>query len=377
MSYLRDHRQPEIDDRTPVLVVTGVDDDAMTATSLWLQLDLPSAVVVTHRLDVEGGRLTRVVADVTGVLERESIDVAHACTAFALREDVIPTIARLSALGRWGAVVAVLPVAADAVQLCRVAGYDPGQLPNARIAAVVCGLDGRTLRHDLLSDDWLRESDRHAYPEDERAVAEAVVRLAEYADVVCVHDGDGAELELVRELARPDAQVISDWTSYDGHALAPGVFDLDQTETWVAPVRRAPLAAPRSAEVWSLELVSERPLHPDRLQDNIERLGAGTHRARGCFWLPTRPRAVCTWDGAGGQLCLGTEGSWRLGEERITRIVVHGLVPEPGEPDPRPDLRAAFAECVLSDVEVASRGLVWPAASDGFEPWLGDIEQSA
>ncbi|NED95650.1 cobalamin biosynthesis protein CobW [Phytoactinopolyspora alkaliphila] len=40
---------------------------------------------------------------------------------------------------------------------------------------------------------------------------------------------------------------------------------------------------------------------PGRLMRSIEQLGTGRVRARGRFWLPTRPQTLCLWDGAGGQ----------------------------------------------------------------------------
>ena len=51
--------------RTPVVLVTGVDADAMAATTVGLQFDLPFAVVLRHVLDVDAQRLTRVVSDMT------------------------------------------------------------------------------------------------------------------------------------------------------------------------------------------------------------------------------------------------------------------------------------------------------------------------
>ncbi|MGL4744454.1 MAG: cobalamin biosynthesis protein CobW, partial [Dermatophilaceae bacterium] len=105
---------------TPAFLVTGVHAESMAAATIGLQFDLPNAVVVRHELDSAAGHLVRTISDLTGVLEREVVTLEHACLSCAVREDVIPTLDRLGAIGRWGAVVAHLPVAADGLSVCRV-----------------------------------------------------------------------------------------------------------------------------------------------------------------------------------------------------------------------------------------------------------------
>ncbi|MEO6997395.1 MAG: hypothetical protein ABI112_04870 [Terracoccus sp.] len=59
------------------------------------------------------------ISDVTGILEQESTDLAHACVGCAIREDLVPTLHRLADLERWGVTIARLPVAAEAQQVGR------------------------------------------------------------------------------------------------------------------------------------------------------------------------------------------------------------------------------------------------------------------
>ena len=123
-------------------------------------------------------------------------------------------------------------------------------------------------------------------------------------------------------------------------------------------------------DVWRLDLRSDRPLHPGRLLTEIETIGGGPRRSRGCFWLPSRPGDVCVWDGAGGQVSIGHLSSWGL-KDPLTRIVVTGL------DDGAADIRAAFDACLLSDTEIAHRGTFWEVGEDGLEPWLGPIRRAA
>lgn len=358
----------------PAVLVTGVDGDAMAAVTIGLQWDLPTAVVVQHRIDVEAGQLHRTVSDVTGVLERDVIDLAHACVSCAIREDVVPTLVRLASLDRWQAVVAHLPVSASASQVCRVLALEDD--PGVAVAGVVAAVDGPSAVETFTSDVLLAEIDRHASADDRRGLAETAGGIVEYADVVAVSGDCPAEATgLLRALAPPAAQVGIAASAIDAAALLAGVHDHARTEAWSHEVVRAELPPLQGDDVWRLDLRADRPLHPERLHAAIPLIGDGPYRSRGCVWLPTRAGEVAGWDGAGGQVSLGSIGSWGA-EPPMTRLVLTGLA-SLTTPAERAATRAAFEDALLTDAELALRGTAWTARSDGFEPWLGPIRAVA
>ena len=360
--------------KMPVLLVSGVDEAAMLATTISLQFGLDSAVAVRHTIDPERQTLTRVVSDVTGVIEREEINLAHACVPCAIREDIIPTLERLAEQGRWSAIVACLPIAAEAVQVCRVLAWSPRTAPHVTIAAVVTALDAETVAEDLLGDDLLDQRGLATSAEDRRGVAEVASAMVEYADVVCLtSEPHPDEHALVSALARPRIPVLTDPSLLDATEMVGGIHRYQASEAWVAEVRRGGLPPLPPGGVWRLDLTSDRAFDPLRFQDELPILGGGFCRSRGCFWLPTRPDTVCVWDGAGGQASVGSTRSWGR-DEPLTRIIVIGLE---DEYDGRAEVRAAFERCLLTDAELAARGSVWDESWDGLEPWLGPIERVA
>ena len=355
--------------KVPVILISGVASDPMFQATISMQLDLPDAVVVRHELDPDRELLVRTVSDADGIIERLEIDVEHACTSCATREDVVPTLERLAASGRWRTIIAQLPVTAEPMQVCRLISFSPQSAPHVRIAATVVALDGSSVTADLLGDDLLVERGLPVRDDDERGVGETAVGLIEYADVVAaIGEPSTAAWELLHALARPGAQLTNSCAELDASALAAGVHDHEAAEEWVAVVRRQPLPNVGGEQAWLLEISSERPLHPERLQQTIVQLGGGARRSRGCFWLPSRPTQVCQWDGAGGMVSIGPADRWD-GTGPLTRIVVVGL------DDGRDQLAEAFAACLLTDQELAERGRYWELDSDGFEPWLGPIHQ--
>jgi G3E family GTPase len=350
--------------RTPVVLLTGTDRDAMAATMVGLLFDLPGAVAVRHRIDVDRGVLRRVVSDMSGVLEEHEVELEHACVSCALREDVLPTLERLASDDRWTTIVAHLPVGAEADQVCHVLALDTRLARRLRVAAVVAAVPGAGLEDDLLGDDLLADRGTHCGPDDRRGVAEVTCAMVEHADVaVTVGGTDPAGLDLLAALARPGASVVDGTENVDAARLTGHRHDYGRTAAWTSTVLECELPALRSTHVWRRDLRSSRPFDPERLLDDLERLGSGRFRARGCFWLPTRPDRALVWDGAGGQLSIGDAEAWGPRTPR-TRLVLTGTgdVPE--------GLEDAFHSLL---VPTGSALDDWRTTHDGFEPWLGSI----
>lgn len=357
--------------RTPLVVVTGVDEVAMDSTMMSLSWDLGSAVVVRHRIDPVAQVLSRVVSDATGVLEREDIPLEHACTGCALREDVLPTLERLARERRWSAIVCGLPISMEAHQVAHAVSRDPRLARRLRLARLVTAVAAADVADTMLSDDSLVERGLHTGPDDDRGVGEVGCALVEAADTVVLDGDPGAEaLDLVRALARPDAEVSTGADLLDPASLLVGRHAVAAAQAWSFPTDETPVPPLTDSRAWRLDLTSPRAFHPERLLDRIESLGAGPHRSRGCFWLPTRPGLVQQWAGAGGQLSIGGAGQWGR-RAPLTRIVLTGLGPTPD------DLVRAFEDLLLTPQEGLLDHHAWRVAEDGLEPWLGDVRHAA
>lgn len=353
---------------TPAYLVTGITPSALESVTVTMQFDLPDAVVAAYRIDPVTNQLVRTVSDITGKLDSARVDLDHACTACAIREDVLPTLHRLDDLDRWGAIIAQLPVGASALQVCRVCAMEAEDGDDLTVRGVIAALDGATLVDDLTSDDTLGEHGVATFAGDDRGVAETLAGLVEYADAVQVLGSTSAAgADLIDALKRPTALVTHDWDDLPAHLLLQGIHEHVAAEKWVAEVRHQQLPALETEHVWSLDLHTDRPLDPDRFAEALNSLCVGRHRIRGCVWLPTRSQTVCVLDGAAGQVRLGAHGPW--GGRPTTRLTLVGLHDD-AEPA---ELSRAFDDCALTDEELAERGAHWEVFSDGLEPWLGGI----
>jgi G3E family GTPase len=113
-----------------------------------------------------------------------------------------------------------------------------------------------------------------------------------------------------------------------------------------------------------MDLHSGQAFHPERLLHHLGRLGAGRHRSRGCFWLPTRPGRMLEWAGAGGQVSVGAGQGWH-DRTRLTRLVLTGVGTPPAH------LADAFSELLAAPADALPGE--WQRDEDGLEPWLGPI----
>lgn len=350
----------------PVVTVTSVDPVLRESAAAGILCDVPDAVVVRHDLLDDPGRLRRVVYDRSGIIEDVVLPLEHVCLSCALREDIVPTVAGIAAAREPGAIVLALPVTAEPLPVVRALG-DPS-LDGIASAGVLCVFDEGTAEWDLLGDDLLAERGLALHAEDRRSVGEALAHQVEYADVLLTSGAlAGVAAALFEHLVGDEVERML-LHSVDGRGLL---------------VRRRGAAADRRGDlrsvtatgaaaregVWTVDLESWRPMHPARLLDRIEDLGAGPIRGRGHFWLPTRQEVLCAWDGAGGQLSIGDIGDWHRAPS--TRLVVTGTDRDPS------DLVTAFEAVLMTDAELGQDLARWDGQEDGFDDWLGVRREAA
>jgi G3E family GTPase len=279
---------------TPVVMISGVDDLATASAAMAWQWDLPGSVAVSHRIDPERQQLHRTIVDLTGVLEREVIELKHACVGCAIREDIVPTLLRLGELGRWSAIIAHLPLSAEAGHVCRALAEEDA--PEVWVAGVVAALHGPSLVETMSGDALLAELGRESSPEDRRGLAEAAAAIVEYADVVALTGAPASDgLALLHAVARPDVLLVADGEATPVVAFLRGVHDHRRSYDWASSIRRGPQPEVDDAQVWRLDLRSDRPFHPERFRERLGIIGSGAHRSRRCCWLPTRPGQARVW----------------------------------------------------------------------------------
>ncbi|MFZ5671939.1 MAG: GTP-binding protein, partial [Pseudomonadota bacterium] len=257
--------------------------------------------------------------------EEALVAMSNGCICCTLRDDLLNEVRRLAADGRFDylliegtGIAEPLPVAAtfafrdeDGRSLSDVAHLD----------TMVTVVDAVNLLRDYGSHDRLAERGATAGEGDARLLVDLIVDQIEFADVVVINkiaDVSAEDRARVRKIVRAlnaDARVIE--TDHGRVApseiLATGLFDHAKAEThpvWFKELHGFAGHNPETEEygISSFVYRARRPFHPERFNAFLGQAWPGLIRAKGFFWLATRPDwvgemslagAVCRTEGLG------------------------------------------------------------------------------
>ncbi|MGZ2505844.1 GTP-binding protein [Rhizobium leguminosarum] len=319
------------DNRLPVTVLAGF-------------LGAGKTTILNHVLrNREGRRVAVIVNDMSEVnidadLVRDGganlsrtdetlVELTNGCICCTLRDDLLSEVRRLATAGRFDylliegtGIAEPLPVAAtfsfrdeSGAALCDV----------ARLDTMVSVVDAVNLLADYASAEFLRDRGESRDGDDERKLVELLVEQIEFADVVVINkaqDVPPAALAEVRRIVaalNPDARVIE---AGFGRLKLDAILDTGLFSE--ARAARHPLwhkelfgwgdHAPETEEygISSFVYRSRRPFDPSRLRDFLDRKWPGLIRAKGHFWLATRPDEIGLLSIAGTQCRIETKGFW-------------------------------------------------------------------
>lgn len=226
-------------------------------------------------------------------------------------------------------------------------------------------------RGDLLSHIPLADRGMHLFAGDERCIAEVHQLNLGYADaIVAIGDDVGGAQELIEHLRPHDVLLFNGLEHEMLHELRAITHSPGNAIVRVHPATTQAWGGPREHGTWTLDLYSDKPFHPERLRDFVSSLCADGVYVRGCFWLPTRPDEICSWEGIGQVLSIGSAGKWSefltsTGEELTPRshLIVTGVTSQ----EVAADIERSFAFMLIGDDEDL---LAWVGRSDGFDDWL-------
>jgi G3E family GTPase len=389
----------------PVTLVGGMASHVRDQVcAVWLATS-PGVVLVEHDLaDLHtSGLVHRTVRDGLSIVEQETIHLDHGCISCALREDVLPTLIRLSKAGRWQHAVLSLPHVIEqdgvvaAIDDCMVDGEVVADFVH--IDAVVGCVDARTFVADLETEDDFARRGIAAAEEDARGVAEVVARQVEACDTIVLANLDeddiafgGRVCVLVEHLNPAAEQIVIGEAGMELSGILGRTTHDEHTyfQKW-EPGHLMPPSCTCACGVETVVWRARRPFHPERLHEALGDIVSPTLRSRGHLWLASRPSTLLMWDTVGDALSIAPASRWLAdapedmwGQVTPLRRTVASMNWDPYygdreqalsftgiDMDPE-DLIRLLESCLLTDEELGLGESVWRTWEDPFTPYLGD-----
>ncbi|ATG39964.1 GTP-binding protein [Phaeobacter piscinae] len=255
------------------------------------------------------------------------VEMSNGCICCTLRDDLLAEVRRLAAEGRFDylliestGISEPLPVAAT-FEFRDEAGESLSDV--ARLDTMVTVVDAVNLRRNFSSHDFLADRGETLGEEDERTLVHLLTDQIEFADVVILNkvaDAGPDEADAARKIIRSlnaDAEIIdanhSDVTAEK--ILDTGLFDFEQAHEhpmWAKELYGFADHVPESEEygVASYVYRARQPFVPERILALLNGDLPGVIRAKGHFWISTRPDWVAEFSLAGALSSVKPLGTW-------------------------------------------------------------------
>ncbi|WP_299860342.1 zinc metallochaperone GTPase ZigA [uncultured Roseobacter sp.] len=255
------------------------------------------------------------------------VEMSNGCICCTLRDDLLAEVRRLSAEGRFDylliestGISEPLPVAAT----FEFRDEDGESLSDvARLDTMVTVVDAVNLLHDYSSHDFLSDRGETLGEDDERTLVDLLVEQIEFADVVVLNkvaDAEPHKVQAARQIIRSlnaDAEIIETTHSNvpTDAILDTGLFDFDKAHDhpmWAKELYGFADHVPETEEygVASFVYRARRPFEPEKIMSVLNGDLPGVIRAKGHFWIATRPEWVAEFSLAGALSSIKPMGTW-------------------------------------------------------------------
>ncbi len=332
------------------------------------------------------------------------VEMSNGCICCTLRDDLLAEVRRLAAEGRFDYLLIESTGISEPLPVATTFDFrDEGgeSLSDvARLDTMVTVVDAVNLLNDFSSHDFLSDRGETMGEEDERTLVHLLTDQMEFADVIILNktaDAGPERTDAARKIIRSlnaDAKIIeTNHSNVDAAAiLDTGLFDFEKAHEhpmWAKELYGFADHVPETEEygVTSHVYRARRPFIPQRIHAALTGDLPGVIRAKGHFWLATRPEWVAEFSLAGALSSVKPLGTWwaavpqdRWPDHESARAYIAQHWEEPwgdrrqeivfiGAGIDWPALRAKLDTCLVPVTAVADPGDLPLDMADPFPGW--------
>ena len=255
------------------------------------------------------------------------VEMSNGCICCTLRDDLLEEVRRLAAEGRFDYLLIESTGISEPLPVAATFDFrdEEGESLSdvARLDTMVTVVDAVNLLNDFSSHDFLRDRGEMMGEEDDRTLVHLLTDQIEFADVVILNKVDDAgadKVDAARKIIRSlnaDAQIIETNQSdvEAGKILDTGMFDFEKAHEhpmWAKELYGFADHTPETEEygVASFVYRARLPFVPGKVLEVLNGDLPGVIRAKGHFWIATRPDWVAEFSLAGSLSSVQPLGNW-------------------------------------------------------------------
>ncbi|TVR39828.1 MAG: GTP-binding protein [Cryomorphaceae bacterium] len=289
---------------------------------------LKVAVIVNDMSEVNIDARTVENENILSRTDEKLVEMSNGCICCTLREDLMVEVERLARENRFDYLLIESTGISEPVPVAQTFTFvdednDIDMSRFSKIDTMVTVVDAFNFFRDFGTDELLADRGLTDMEGDYRTIVNLLTDQVEFANVIILNkcdlvtEEDLGVLQSALQKLNPDARIIrSEFGRVaPGDILNTGLFDFEKAQSSAGWQRELEGGehTPETEEygISSFVFRDARPFHPERLWRYLnEQYPSGLIRAKGLFWLATRPNDALNFSQAGGSLRLERAGVW-------------------------------------------------------------------
>lgn len=310
--------------------------------------DLKVAVIVNDMSEVNIDAQMVSKENVLSRTEEKLVEMSNGCICCTLREDLILEVERLAKENRFDYLLIESTGISEPIPVAQTWSYvDDNQHVDlgsfSYIDTMVTVVDCFNFFKDFGTNETLQARSLTDDEQDHRTIVNLLTDQIEFANVIILNKTDLVAdetigmLEAALRKLNPEADIIrSHFGEIDiARILNTGLFDFEKassTAGWQKELESEHTPETEEYGISSFVFTSQKPFHPQRWHTFLnQHYPTNIIRAKGLFWMASRPDKAINFSQAGGSLRIENAGTWWCSmpyEERIQYSYYHDFKEE-------------------------------------------------
>jgi G3E family GTPase len=259
--------------------------------------------------------------------EEKLVEMSNGCICCTLREDLLEEVRELSESGRFDYLLIESTGISEPMPIATTFDFrdEEGHSLSdvSQLDTMVTVVDAANLIKNYSSTDFIKDQSENLGEEDERTLVDLLVEQMEFANVILLNKIDlisKEELQTVKAIVRglnAKAKIIETTLSQVDidEVMDTGLYNLEEAQEhplWAQELYNPNEHVPETEEygITSFVYRSRDPFDPVKIHEFFNQEWPGVVRAKGFFWIATRPDFVGEISQAGAFVRHQGIGRW-------------------------------------------------------------------